>query len=246
MSRVARNFRIFGKIIKYAFILLIIFINLFLIWRIFSSYDPASMKPLSPNDALAAAYEEDSSLSSMFVQEQRSTTSTERNYGYFSISRAVFIPEANQIQLVFRYNNGTLRNTQKDFGLDTAPSRDDEVYDVSLLIVTDRTPENKDDNLSTDEEAVEKTRINPSYSISDKSTLYNYRRLVFDLGELDLEELVDSNALISVFADVYYNGALDYEQEPYGTLCLYDYITETTPAKLSSADKKTLDDYIGK
>ena len=245
MSRVARNFRIFGKIIKYAFILLIILINLFLIWRVFSSSDPSSLEPLSPNDALATAYNENPKLDSMFSQEQRSITSTERNYGYFAVSRVTFIPEANQVQLIFRYNNGTLRRTQEDFGLDSAPSRDDEVYDVSLLIVTDRTPENKDDNLSIDDEAVEKTRIKPSYSISDKSTLYNYRRIVFDLGELNLEELVENGTLISVFADIYYNGALDYEEEPYGTLCLYDYITETAPVKLSSADKKALNEYIG-
>ena len=245
MSRAARNFRILGKTIKYAFILLIILINLFLVWRVFSSSDPSSMKPLSPNEALASAYEKNPSLDSMFAQEQRSTTSTERNYGYFSVSRVVFIPEANQIQLIFRYNNGTLRSTQKDFGLDSAPSREGEVYDVSLLVLTDLTPENKEDNLSTDESAVKKTRIKPSYSVREQSTLYNYRRLVFDLGDLNLSELVNSDNLVSVFADIYYNGALDYEKEPYGTLCLYDYITETKPAKLSSADKKALDGYLG-
>lgn len=246
MSRAARNLRIFGKLIKYAFVLLIILINLFLIWRIFSTSDPSSLKALSPNEALAEAYEKNPSLDSMFSQEQRSTTSTERNYGYFSVSRVVFIPEANQIQLIFRYNNGTLRSTQNDFGLDTAPSRDEEVYDVSLLIVSDLTPENEEDNLSTDNSAVKKTRIKPSYSISEQSTLYNYRRLVFDLGELDLAAMVNDGTLISVFADVYYNSALDYEAEPYGTLCLYDYITETKPAKLSSADKKALNEFAGK
>ena len=245
MSRAARNLRIFCKLIKYAFILLIALINLFLIWRVFSASDPSSLKALSPNEALVAAYEKNPSLDSMFAQEQRSTTSTERNYGYFSVSRAVFIPEANQIQLIFKYNNGTLRRTQEDFGLDAVPSRDDEVYDVSLLVYTDITPDNKEDNLSIEDTAVKKTRIKPSYSITEQSTLYNYRRLVFDLGELDLEALINDGTLISVFADVYYNGALDYEAEPYGTLCLYDYITKTKPATLSAADKKALREYSG-
>ena len=246
MSRAARNFRILGKTIKYAFILLIILINLFLVWRVFSTSDPASMKPLSPNDALAEAYEKDPSLSGMFSQEQRSITSTDRNYGYFSTSRVVFIPEANQVQMIFKYNNGTLRHTQEDFELEATPSRDEDVYDVSLLIITDLTPENDEDNLSTDEKAVKQTRIKPSYSVSDRSSLYNYRRLVFDLGELDLEELLDEGTLISVFADIYYNGATDYDEEPYGTLCLYDYITKTSPAKLSSADRKALDEHLKK
>ena len=246
MSRAARNFRILGKTIKYAFILLIVFINAFLIWRVFTTSDPASIKSLSPNDALAEAYEKNPSLDSMFSQEQRSTTSTERNYGYFSVSRVVFIPEANQIQMIFKYNNGTLRRTQEDFELETPPSREEDIYDVSLLIVTDLTPDDKEDNLSSEENAVTQTRIKPSYSVSEQKTLYNYRRLVFDLGELDLSELVDDGTLISVFADVYYNGAIDYEKEPYGTLCLYDYITETSPVKLSSAEKKALESYLAK
>ena len=145
MSRAARNFRILGKTIKYAFILLIILINVFLIWRVSITSDPATVKSLSPNDALTKAYEKNPSLDSMFTQEQRSTTSTDRNYGYFSVSQVVFIPEANQIQMIFKYNNGTLRRTQEDFGLESAPSRDEDVYDVSLLIVTDRTPDNKED-----------------------------------------------------------------------------------------------------
>ena len=246
MSRAARNFRILGKTIKYAFILLIILINVFLIWRVSITSDPATVKSLSPNDALTKAYEKNPSLDSMFTQEQRSTTSTDRNYGYFSVSQVVFIPEANQIQMIFKYNNGTLRRTQEDFGLESAPSRDEDVYDVSLLIVTDRTPDNKEDNLSSDESAVAQTRIKPSYSVSEQRALYNYRRLVFDLGELDLSELLDNGTLISVFADVYYNGAIDYNKESYGTLCLYDYITETSPVKLSSAEKKALEEYIAK
>ena len=246
MSRAARNFRIFGKILKRAYILLIMFIILFLGWRVFSLSDPSSLKPLSPNEALAKAYEKNPSLDSMFSQGQHSMTKADHNSGYFSVSRVVFIPEANQVQLIFRYNNSTLRHTQKDFGLESAPSRDSEVYDVTLLVVSDLTPENKNDNLSTDNTAVKKTRIKASYSISEKSSLYNYRRIVFDLGELDLTSMLNDGTLISVFADVYYNGALDYEKEPYGTLCLYDYITETKPAKLSAADKRALKNFIGK
>jgi len=243
MSIASRTFRLTKKFVKFLFLLLIYAIIGILIWRLFSTNVPASMKALSPNEALASAYEESGEELYAFSQEQRSITSAEGNYGYFSVTRAVFIPSANQIQVVFRYNNSTLRHTQEDFSLDAAPSRDDEVYDVSLYIVTDNTPEDKSDNLDTSPEAVNSARIHPSYFESEKTGLYNYRLFVFDLGELDLASLVQNEALISVFADVYYEGAVDYEAKPYGTLCLYDYITEIRTVKLSSADKKAIEDF---
>ncbi len=244
MSIASRTFRLTGKFIKFLFLLLIFAINVVLIWRLFSTSVPASMKALSPNEALASAYEESDGELYAFSQEQRSITSAEGNYGYFSVTRATFIPSANQIQIVFRYNNSTLRHTQEDFSLDKAPSRDDEVYDVSLYVLTDNTPEDKSDNLENSPDTVSSVRIHPTYFKSEQTGLYNYRLFVYDLGELDLASLVENDALVSVFADVYYVGAIDYDAEPYGTLCLYDYITETRSVKLSSADKKAIEGYV--
>lgn len=243
MSIASRTFRLTGKFIKFLFLLLIFAINALLIWRLFSTSVPTSMKALSPNEALASAYDKSGGELYAFSQEQRSITSAEGNYGYFSVERATFIPSANQIQIVFRYNNSTLRHTEEDFSLDSVPSRGDEVYDVSLYVVTDNTPEDKSDNLSDSPDSVSSVRIHPTYFESEQTGLYNYRLFVFDLGETDLSSLVENDALISVFADVYYVGAIDYENEPYGTLCLYDYITETRTEKLSSADKKAIEGY---
>lgn len=243
MSRATKGLRIAGKIIKLAFVLLIVFINLFLLWRLFSTSNPSSMDRLSPNENLVEAYKKDPALSGTFRQEQRSITSGESNYGYFSVTKATFIPAANQIQIVVRYNNSTLRHTEEDFSLDAAPDRDSDVYDVSLLLVTDLTPDDESDNLTTAEGSTEELRIHPTYSQSDKKTLYNYRLFVFDLGELDLSEHLEKDTLLAVYADIYYNGAIDYDKTPYGTLCLYDYITETIDVKLSSAEKKSFEDW---
>jgi len=241
MSRASRAFRIAGKVIKYLFILLIVAINAFLLWRIFGSNDPSSMKALSPNEALVEAYEKDGELKGMFRQEQRSITSGEENYGLFAVTKATFIPSANQIQIVFRYNNSTLRRTQEKYGLSEAPSRDDNAYDVSLVLVTDLTPDDDSDNLSVSEESVLQTRIHPVSCQKEQKNLYNYRLYVFDLGDLDLGAHLEDGTLLSVFADVYYSGDVDYSKTPYGTLCLYDYITETIDVKLSSADKKAIE-----
>ena len=245
MSRAARTFRLTKKFIKILFLILIFGITAFSIWRaFFSTSEPDSMEALSPNEALASAYAEYGEELYVFEQEQRTITSTDKNYGYFSIIRATFIPSANQVQIVLRYNNSTLRRTQEDFSLDEVPSREGEAYDVSLYVVTDNTPENKDDNLETTPEAVSTLRIHPSYIESDQTNLYNYRLLVFDFGETDLAALVESDALISVFTDIYYVGDVDYEKDAYGTLCLYDYITEKRDAKLSPEDIEAIEAYI--
>ena len=246
MSRASRTFRLAGSFVKFLFVLLIIFINALLIWRLFSINAPKSMDSLSVNERLVEAYARDGELGGMFTQEQRSSTSAEENYGYFFVTKTVFIPSANQIQIVVRYNNSTLRYTQEDFGLEAAPSRDDDVYDVSLLVVSDLTPDNDEDNLVIADGSTATARIHPTYVERAQTKLYNYRLFVFDLGEVDLAELLDKGELLSVFADIYYNGAIDYESTPYGTLCLYDYITETEPLKLTSAEKKAIESFISK
>lgn len=246
MSRAARTFRLAGVFVKSLFVLLIIFINALLIWRLVSVNAPKSMDSLSVNENVVEAYAKDGDLLGMFRQEQRSSTSAENNYGYFFVTRAVFIPSANQVQIVVRYNNSTLRYTQNDFGLSEAPSKDDDAYDVSLLLVSDLTPDNDEDNLVIADGSTATARIQPTYVERAQTKLYNYRLFVFDLGEIDLAGLLDRGELLSVFADIYYVGAIDYESEPYGTLCLYDYITEIEPLELKSFEKKNIESFITK
>ena len=46
--------------------------------------------------------------------------------------------------------------------------------------------------------------------------------------------------MLYVFADIYYEGDLDYEKRPYGTLCLYDDESEWVDYKLSRTERKML------
>ena len=75
--------------------------------------------------------------------------------------------------------------------------------------------------------------------------LYNYRRFVFDLDESgeDLQTLLDSRLLLAVYADVYYNEDIRYDENPYGALCLYDFKTKTEVVKLTKNDRRALDAY---
>ncbi len=242
MSRVKRTFRLLWLAVKIIFTVFVFSVIGFLVWRAFFSVAlPDEMEPLMPNAALVAAYEADPSLSDAFIQGQRSITSTERNYGYFSTERTTFIPSANQIQVLFRYNNSTLRATQEDYGLAEPPAREDDNYDFSIVIVRDLTPENKDDNLTGEGGSTEEIRLFPTAVSSAEKGLYNYRLCVFELGELSLSELVESETLIAVFADIYYAEDIDYQREAYGTLCLYDYITSTEKFSLTDADIAALE-----
>ncbi len=243
MSILRKGFRITGRLIKLAFTLIIILINVFILWRVFSSSDPASMKALSPNEALVSAYDADPTLSTMFRQEQRSVTSAEGNEGYFSITRATIIPQANQAQMVLRYNNSTIRALAEDYSLESVPSRTDELYELTLVVARDLTPENPDDNLSYENENVELVRVHGSCVASDQKNLYNYRKFVFDFGDLDLGALKERGELIAIYADVYYLGDVDYSHAAYGTLCIYDYITEEIPVKIGSADIKAIEEW---
>ncbi len=251
MSRASRSARITWRVIKGLFFAVIFSVIALLLWRIFSSGDPKSMQALTPNEALAAAYEREGEDLYMFRQEQRSITSGEKNYGYFSVTDCVFIPAANQVQIVVRYNNSTLRSLTEDYGLEEVPSREEDLFDVTLTLATDRTPENKEDNLWSKEdlgagESVEMIRVHPTSVTREKKQMYNYRRFVFDLGEagLTLTELVEKETVLAVFADIYYNEDIRYGEEPYGTLCLYTYLDETLTVPMERMDKKALNGYL--
>ncbi len=245
MSRVSRGFRITGWVIKSLFYVLVFSVIAFLLWRIGSSGNPKSMKTITPNEKLCAAYERTQGKPEMFRQEQNILTRGESNAGYFAVTECLFIPDANQIQIVVRYNNSTIRATAQDYSLEAVPSRDTELYDISLTIATDRTPSVTEDNAGNDPEAVAFTRVFPSSVSADTKNLYNYRRLVFDLDEvgLSLGDLVSTDLLLAVYADIYYNGDIRYDEPAYGTLCLYDYVTEREPASLERRDRKAIEAY---
>ena len=247
MSRASKGFRIAGNLIKFTATAVVMGVIALLLWRIFSSGTPSSLKAITPNDDLSAAYETYGNDLYIFKQDHMSITTAERNHGYFAITDYYIIPEANQIQLVFRYNNSTIRSLAEDYKLDKAPSRDAELFDVTLMVQTDLTPDNQKDNAGNIKGAVEYTRLFPTSVEREQTNLYNYFRYVFefDAAELDLSLLLDDGILLAVYADVYYNQDIDYEDTAYGTLFLYDYKTDIVKQRLSSADKRAIKNYTG-
>jgi hypothetical protein len=133
---------------------------------------------------------------------------------------------------VFRYNNSTLRHLAEDYGLAEIPDKAGEYFDVTLLHVTDLTPDTDADN--NDPAALSSIRYKPTDVKRDTTSLYTYYRYVFDGIH------VDEQAISHVFLDVYYLNDLNYEKDPYGTLLLYDQLHEWLPYDLTKADKKAL------
>ena len=225
------NMRVFWRVVKWSISLLLVLICGILIWRMCSSGDPEQVKYLMGNEALYEAYEKHGDDLVLQYQNQDTITLAPHNRGYFSVTQYVFIPEAKQVQLVFRYNNSTIKHLAEDKGLAAVPDKSEELFDVTLVTTTDLTPDNREDNANTD--ALEMKRYTPSAATRAETSLYTYYRFVFDNIEITPE-------MLYVFADIYYEGDLNYEEPAYGTLCLYDDESPWVTYKLSHVERKML------
>lgn len=231
-TRMPRPLAITFRILRVIFLAVVLIVPVILIWRMCTSGTPKQVRYLAPNDALKAAYAERGDGLVLRYQEQASITRAESNAGYFSVLHCVFIPEANQVQLVFRYNNSTLRHLAEDYKLDAVPQKSGTWYDVTLVRTTDLTPMTKEDNLDPATLSVE--RFFPTgEAIRAETGLYTFFRYTFD--NITIDDLTDG-----IYVDIYYNGAVDYAEKPYGTLCIYAYDSEWLSYRMTAAEKKSL------
>ena len=189
-----------------------------------TSNDPKSMSTVTPNEKLVSVYQAQGGEVYAYTQNLDKFTRGDKNYGYFHIGDAIFIDEADQIQFTLKYNNSTIEHLVIDHKLPMLPARSEDLYDVSIVVMYDLTPDNKEDNYGDVEDAVSYKRFFPSDCISAEKTVYNYRKFVFD--GIDI-----TNRVLAVYVDIYYKGAVDYDEEPYGTLLIYDYETKNETYK---------------
>lgn len=222
-----------------------------LLWRIFTSGDPADLRVLQPNqplaDAYAAAREQGRDLDVYYCDDMLTYTAENGHRGYFFAQRVRFIEDASQVQLLLRYNNSTIRYLKEDYKLEEMPNRDDDLYDVTLYIAYDLTPEDPSDNGDVENPAAVKfVRIQPTSVRAEKKGLYNYRYFVFD----GVDMTVKDTPVLAVFADIYYTGDVHYLEDaggtqPYSALSLYNYSFEKTPYELTNKERKALEEWIG-
>lgn len=247
--------RIIGWVIKALIGLMIGAVLGVLLWRILSSGDPASMKALQPNDKLYnayAAHAADPESGDFIVLHQRYDTIIRDGdaKGYFSVTQADFLPYADQLQITFRYNNSTLKNVAKDYGMPEPLERGQDWFDVTVTVAYDLTPDNPDDNAINDPECVRFERYQPTACVKDTKNLYNYERLTFD--GIDIFDHLDEDGepvmradVLAVYVDIYFNEDLDYQKDAMGTLMIYVYGTEenrpTFVQPISDKDAQTLE-----
>ena len=233
--------KIISLVFKIIFVALVVFVFGLLIWRMFSSKVPSSMKSLTITDKTVQGYQiyleekelydsdknayasqkgTDEAPVFAYYQEQAEITRSDDAYGYFAINQVVIIPGSNQVQVLFRYNKSTLKHVAEDFELDSVPDATEQPFDISLLI--------------TIQGGGAQTRVAPTSVTTKITTLYCYYRFVFDGVDIDPETTE------GVFLDVYYKERVNYDARPYGTLCIYDYKSKNIPFKLSSSDEKAL------
>ena len=240
-------FKILKRALIAAITLFCISVIIFFMWRINSGNTPSDLKILSPNASLCDAYERDGKNLYVFFQpRQLEYTANDGANGYFFVSDTAIIPAANQVQTVVRYNNSTLSRLAEQYSLSAVPDRDSDIFEYSLVIAIDLTPENKEDNLESDSEKVKLVHCKGKITDSDSKYMYNFRRVVFDLDEygLDLEALVNDGTLIAIYMEFFYTEAEDTETA-LANLCLYDYLGEDKQVKLTAKDKKAITAFAG-
>ena len=225
------------KVLFHTLCIIIVFGTIALaVWRIFMLETPSELKRIVPNEQVCEAYKENGNSLTLYYQDQSTLTRTEENSGYFGAINVTFIKEADQLQVVFRYNISTLKHLKEDYSLAEIPDRNGDYFDVTVSISSDLTPENEEDNFGNDPASVAQKRYYPTSYTTYQNSLYNYVKYVFD------DICVDESTL-AVYLDVYYNEDKDYSEEAYGTLCLYDYALKNVERKLTDADKKLIEEF---
>lgn len=231
-TQMSRGQLVFFKCLKYASRVLIFGIIALVLWRVLlSGRVPKRMETLTANDALYEAYTTAGNELIMYTQDHAPVIMEGETAGYFWVCQAVFIPEANQVQVLVRYNNSTLKHIARDFSLDETeiPSREDTVVDVTLAIAIDPDPTNES---TADRQII---RLQSSGApIEDSTAMYNYRRYVFEDVDFDIE------SLINISVDFYYVGSVNYDRMPYSTIVIYEPSDENLTVKLTARDKRAL------
>ena len=257
MSRTRVVLKRIGKLLKFAAFCLLAAVIILLIWRVFSTSIPNELNILIPNEKLKNAYAQKGENLYIFEQNYDPITRGSKNAGYFSIEQTRFIPDANQAQVVFRYNNSTIKSLATDYKLSEVPNRETELFDVSLIFYVDLTPDNKDDNFLKNAEVTDTTaafdmfvnpattkaiRLHPTTEKPHKTNIYNFYKYVYELdaSSENLATLINNDSLVAVHAEVYYNQDIDYKKDAYGIIRIYDQRAENIAVSLTNEDKDIL------
>lgn len=199
-----------GKIIKWLAIALILFVYIFLIFRIYIKSDTKIAKTFVWTDATVAAYQNDTDAFEVFTQDNSYVyydPETEESFQYsydtysgsddkhthdgqFHTSQFVYVPSSKEFQITLRYNREGVAELLETYGLEKAPAGE-----LFCFALTDGTHYYTDYTFLT-----------------DSRFTYQYRRLTF--SGIDLENVSQ------MFLEIYYVGDVR-KSAPYESMTVY-------------------------
>ena len=218
---------ILGHVLRALFALLIAFVCLFLGWRVFfSKRPPKELREISVNETLASAYAQHGELTVMEQPDQVRYTEGEDNYADYHVGNCVFLEEADQVQLLFFYNNSTLVDVSESLAIDPALPRGEEVFGVELLLLVDVSPEGH-----VGDPVIEERVVRASHVEVGTTSLYTFLRYTFDGVDM-------SDDVTVVYLDIYYEGA---ERSELGTIRLYHKESKAEYRALTKKEQAVLE-----
>ena len=217
---------ILGHILRALFAALIAFICIFLGWRMVFSKRPAKeLRTISDNAVLSEAYETYGKINVMEQPNEVRYTEGEDNYADYHVGWCVFLEEADQVQLLFLYNNSTLRDVSEKLQLSSELPRGKEVFGVELLLLIDVSPEGHVGDPIIEERVVRATSCEMGVN-----RLYTFSRYTFDGVDVN-------DAVKVVYLDIYYE---DGERVELGTMRLYHAESEAAYRSLTEKEENII------
>ena len=129
--------KVFGKIVKYFFISVIVLFNAIIIFRVALSLNKGVLKAIEPTEALCAAYAEDGDLE-ILTNKLPNDLSTNRAFTAYSFCYA---PAAGEVQITIRINRGEYKKVSLpeggEFAFSLRESDTDGLTEGEILAVRD-------------------------------------------------------------------------------------------------------------
>lgn len=199
---------ILWRITKYTVFAISLFIYAFFILRLCTSDAPKSVTRVQWNAVAEAAYQSDPASFSVLTQEPAAFITAD---GKFWIANVLYLPKAKQMQVTIKFNNSTLKYLKQELAeaknKEAIANGEIEEGEILYTAADITLPDEAFDYSLLDDRGV---RYHPTSITEEKKQNYNYRVLIFD--GIDMEDIY------TVYADIYYVGAIDYEKTPYSSL----------------------------
>ena len=163
------------KFIKWFFIVMLILVIGFLIFRIFSYEDKSVFDDFEVTEASRGAYEEGLNVLTLDLKDKHSDN------GYFCAYSMFYVEETGELQVTVRYNKSAAKYTDR-------ASTDD--LDFRLMV-------RKEDDSDKKDGRYRGTYYAP-VSVEKKSRygIYEYRKLVFEGLDMTAEEFGGNNVVV--------------------------------------------------